>query len=54
MLYGSESWAMTQRDEDIMTKCDRQMLRYMMGLKWQDGVSSEEVAKRCGLKDIYR
>ena len=22
------------------------------GVKWQDGVSSEEVAKRCGLGDI--
>ena len=44
---------MTQKDEDIMRKCDRRMLlRYMTGRKWQDGVSSEEVAKRCGLGDI--
>ena len=32
-----------------MKKCDRRMLRYMAGVKWQDGVLSEEVAKRCGL-----
>jgi len=52
MLYGSETWALTQKDEDIMRKCDRRMLRYMTGVKWQDGVSSEEVAERCGLEDI--
>ena len=52
MLYGSETWAMTKKDEDIMIKCDRRMLRYMAGVNWQDGVSSEEVAKRCGLGDI--
>ena len=46
MLYGSETWAMTQKDEDIMKKCDRRMLRYMTGVKWKDGVSSKEVAMR--------
>ena len=40
---------MTQKDEDILRKCDRRMLRYMARVKWQDGVSHEEVAKRCGL-----
>ena len=28
------------------------MLRYMARVKWQDGVSSEEVARRCDLEDI--
>ena len=41
---------MTKKDEDIMRKCDRRMLRYMAGIKWQDGVSSEEVARRCSLE----
>ena len=27
MLYGSETWAMTKKDEDILRKCDRRMLR---------------------------
>ena len=36
MLYGSETWTMTQKDEDIMKKCDRRMLIYMTGVKWQD------------------
>ena len=29
MLYGSETWAMTKKDDDILRKCDRRMLRYM-------------------------
>ena len=40
---------MTKKDEDILRKCDRRMLRYMARVKWQDGISSEEVARRCGL-----
>ena len=43
---------MTKKNEDIVRKCDRRMMRYMAGVKWQDGVSSEELAKRCGLGDI--
>ena len=53
MLYGSETWVTTKMDEDIIRKCDRRMMRrYMARVKWQDGGSSEEVAKRCGLGDI--
>ena len=43
---------MTKKDEDILRKCDRRMLRYISRVKWQDEVSSEEVAKRFGLGDI--
>ena len=43
---------MTKKDEDIIRKCGRRMMRYMAGVRWQEGVSSEEVAKRCGLGEI--
>ena len=43
---------MTKKDDDIMRKCDRKMLRYIAGVKWQDGVSSEEVVMRGDLRDI--
>ena len=33
MLYGSETWTMTKKDEDILRKCDRRMLRYMAKVK---------------------
>ena len=50
LLYGAESWAMTQRVLGILTSCDRRMLRYMAGLSLQDRVSSAEVASRCGVE----
>ena len=34
MLYGSETWAMTQKDDEIRRKCDRRMLKYMTGVKF--------------------
>jgi hypothetical protein len=46
MLYGAESWALTARLENIMRCCDRRMLRYMTGVRWQDRVSSGDVEWR--------
>jgi len=51
-LYGAEAWALTGKLEDILKSCDSRMLRYMAGVRWQDRISSEEVAKRFGLKMI--
>ena len=41
---------MNKRVQAILTSCDRRMLRYMAGVAWQDRVSSEEVARRCGVE----
>ena len=35
-----------------MKHCDRRMLKYIADVSWKDKVNSEEVAKRCGLKEI--
>jgi len=45
-------WALTVKLEDSLKSCDSRMLRYMARVRWQDRISSEEVAKRCGLKMI--
>jgi len=52
MLYGAETLALTGKLVDILISCDSRMLRYMTRVRWQDRISSEEVAKRCGLKII--
>jgi len=52
LLYGAVTWALTEKLEDILKSCDSRMLRYMAGMRWQDRISCEEVAKRCGLKMI--
>ena len=52
LLYGSETWALSGRLLGVLRTCDRRMLRYMAGVGWQDGVTSGEVAERCGIKEL--
>jgi len=42
MLYGSETWALTGKLEDILKSCDS---RISAGLRWQDRISTEELAR---------
>ena len=37
---------------DVVHRCDRRMLRYMAGVRWQDRRSSSEVAEMCGVEDL--
>ena len=52
ILYGAESWPLTQRLEKYIQSCDRRLLRYMSGVSLRDRVSSAEVAQGCGLREI--
>ena len=54
MLYGSETWAVTRREEDVVVKCDRRMLRRMCGVQLSDRVATVELLQRCGVTDIER
>lgn len=49
MLYGVESWNLTQRLLFLLRSSDRRMLRYMCGISITDDISSSEVASRCGV-----
>jgi hypothetical protein len=52
MLYGAESWPLTARLENILRCCYRRMLSYMAGVRWEDSVSSGEMARRCGVEEL--
>ena len=52
LLYGAESWPLTQRLEQCIQSCDRRMLRFLAGVSLRDRLSSAVVARRCGLKEI--
>ena len=52
LLYGSETWSKTKKITDQIQACDRRMLRYMAGVTLADGVASEEVAGRSGVKPL--
>jgi len=44
MLCGAKTWA--------VKSCERRMLRFVFGATWKNRFSSNEIAKRCGLKDL--
>ncbi len=52
MLYGAETWALTRMLMEVLRAKDRGMLMYMAGIRWQDRVSSADVANRCGVEDL--
>ena len=57
LLYGSETWPMTQQLGDIVRHCDRRMLRLVTaatGRRMESRVleSSESILRVCGLPDI--
>ena len=38
---------------DVLCRCDHRMLRYMAGVRLQDGRSSSEVAEMCGVESFF-
>ena len=52
MLYGSETWPLTERMKNIVRGTDRRMLRYVAGVRWQDWIPSVVVLESCGLEDV--
>jgi len=43
---------LTDRLLNVLQRCNRKMLRYMAGVRWQDGRSSMEVRDMCGVEDL--
>ena len=43
ILYGVESWALTKNLEELIHRCDCIMLRCMAGVKWEEGLSNNEI-----------
>ena len=54
MLYGSKTWALTNKLLEVILQNDRRVLRYMSDLPLQDRVANEEVLRRCGLCGILK
>ena len=52
LLFGTETWTLTDRLMDILQRGDCKMLKYMAGVKWQDGKPSIEVRGVCGVEDL--
>jgi len=52
LLYGSETWALTKRLEELLRVNDSRMMRYMAGVKWEQRVPNEQVEDMCGVRQL--
>ena len=53
LLYGSETWTIYASQERKLNSFHMKCLRRIMGIKWDDYVTSTEVLTLTGMKSIY-
>ena len=49
LLYGAETWVLYRKQIRLLELFHQRLLRCILGIKWQDRVSNEEVLKRASL-----
>ena len=49
LLYGAENWGLYRKQMRLLERFPQRCLRSILGIKWQDYVSNEEVLKRANL-----
>ncbi|KAG6940573.1 hypothetical protein G0U57_015976 [Chelydra serpentina] len=52
MLYGSETWALTKREEQRLLVAERAIERAMLGISLLDRIPNEIIRERSSVKDI--
>jgi len=52
MLYGSETWPVTKKLEDMLLRSDRRMIRLMCGVTLRTRIPSNDLLLNSGLVDI--
>ena len=49
VLYGAETWVLCRKKIRLLKEFYQSCLRAILGIKWQDHVSNEEVPKKASL-----
>ena len=52
LLYGAEAWVLYRKQIRLLERFHQCCFRSILGIKWQDHVSNEEVLKRASLPSI--
>ena len=52
LLYSAETWVLYRKQIELLERFHQRCLRSILGIKWQDHVSDEEVIKRSSLPSI--
>ena len=51
-LYGAETWVLYQKQIRLLVWFHQRCLHFILGIKWQDYMSNEEVLKTASLPSI--
>ena len=52
LMYGAEIWTCYRRHVKMLDSFHMQHLRYLMGIKWQDKITNNEVLQRAKMEDM--
>ena len=52
LLYGKEIWVLYRKQIRLLERLHQRCLRFILGIKWQDHVSNEEVLEKASLPGI--
>ena len=52
LLYGAETWTCYRRHVKMLDSFHMRHLRYLMGIKWQDKITNNEVLQRAKMDGI--
>ena len=53
LLYGAETWTCHRRHVKMLDAFHMRHLRYLMGIKWQDKITNNEVLQGPKMDGIY-
>jgi transcription termination factor 2 len=52
LLYGSESWVLYRKQIKLLERFHQQCLRSIMGIKWQDHISNNDVLQKANMLSV--
>ena len=53
LLYGAEYWTVGKKEEELMSRAEMRMLRWILGVSRREK-RNEEIGKKCGVPNIVR
>ena len=51
-MYGVKCWAVGKKVEDLLSRIEMRMLRWILGTSKRDKIRNEKIRRRCGVTDI--
>ena len=51
-MYGSETWALRNAEQDLLERTEMRILRWMMGIKRIEKIRTEEIRAKSGVANV--